>query len=218
MNLACAMGIPAPKFISYGSLDSKDHFTSILMTRMSGRPLDTFKSDEINLDSIKRELIRILTRMRSFASPWDEAVCGVAGGPICGPLIPGCPLSACANEEAFQQSIREITSWDRRCGEEAEYVRQGEEFFALPRHAIVFTHGDLNNHNIMIGQDGRISGIVDWEAAAWLPDYWEVSVTAILSRRPWGRFLNEQVTSGVYQKEVEGHRAIFPLIANSLSY
>ncbi|OAA36782.1 Protein kinase-like domain protein [Beauveria brongniartii RCEF 3172] len=40
-------------------------------------------------------------------------------------------------------------------------------------HRIVFTHGDLAPRNIMM-QDGKISGIVDWEDAGWYPEYWEL--------------------------------------------
>ncbi len=53
-------------------------------------------------------------------------------------------------------------------------------------HDIVFTHGDLWDHNIMVDQ-GHINGIVDWECAGWLPEYWEY--TSILQwtgiREPW---------------------------------
>lgn len=36
----------------------------------------------------------------------------------------------------------------------------------------VLTHGDLSSTNIMV-KDGKIAAIIDWESAAWLPDYWE---------------------------------------------
>ncbi|RDB22097.1 hypothetical protein Hypma_010979 [Hypsizygus marmoreus] len=36
----------------------------------------------------------------------------------------------------------------------------------------VFTHGDLGPHNIL-RKDGRIVGVIDWETAGWLPEYWE---------------------------------------------
>ncbi|KAK0186168.1 hypothetical protein F5146DRAFT_171719 [Armillaria mellea] len=53
-------------------------------------------------------------------------------------------------------------------------------------HDIVFTHGDLWDHNIMVDQ-GHITGIVDWEWAGWLPEYWEY--TSILQwigiQMPW---------------------------------
>lgn len=40
-------------------------------------------------------------------------------------------------------------------------------------HDIVFTHADLNMRNILVDEDGKLSGIVDWECAGWYPEYWE---------------------------------------------
>ena len=41
------------------------------------------------------------------------------------------------------------------------------------KHDIVFTHGDLNLRNILVDDDGKIFGNVDWECAGWYPEYWE---------------------------------------------
>ena len=43
------------------------------------------------------------------------------------------------------------------------------------KHDVVFTHGDLLLHNIIV-EDGHISGIIDWECAGWMPEYWEFGV------------------------------------------
>lgn len=37
----------------------------------------------------------------------------------------------------------------------------------------VFTHGDIAPRNIMVDESLQITGIIDWEAAGWYPDYWE---------------------------------------------
>lgn len=39
-------------------------------------------------------------------------------------------------------------------------------------HQLRFSHGDLGFHNILV-QDGRITGVIDWEFAGWYPEYWE---------------------------------------------
>ena len=44
----------------------------------------------------------------------------------------------------------------------------------LPRSDLsVFTHADIAPRNIMVDQTHHITGILDWEAAGWYPDYWE---------------------------------------------
>jgi aminoglycoside phosphotransferase (APT) family kinase protein len=40
-------------------------------------------------------------------------------------------------------------------------------------HSIVFTHGDINDRNILIDRDGNIAGLIDWEMSGWMPEYWE---------------------------------------------
>ena len=43
----------------------------------------------------------------------------------------------------------------------------------LPRSSTsVFTHADIAPRNIMVDAQYRITGIIDWEAAGWYPDYW----------------------------------------------
>jgi hypothetical protein len=44
----------------------------------------------------------------------------------------------------------------------------------LPRSSTsVFTHGDLAPRNIIVDDQCRITGVLDWESSGWFPDYWE---------------------------------------------
>lgn len=40
-------------------------------------------------------------------------------------------------------------------------------------HRVVFTHGDLAPRNIMVSEEGKVTGVIDWEDAGWYPAYWE---------------------------------------------
>ncbi len=53
-------------------------------------------------------------------------------------------------------------------------------------HEIVFSHGDLNLHNIII-KDGDIVALLDWECAGWYPEHWEYIkfCAASLHDREW---------------------------------
>ncbi|TRM62899.1 hypothetical protein BD626DRAFT_496919 [Schizophyllum amplum] len=229
MNLARAMGIPAPRFISFGSYgDTTDtsKCNSLLMTRVPGYNLSWYDDDAIDWDIIKEDLVRIITRMRSFSSPFGNAICGAGGGPIRGPLVPWKP-PRCADEADFRRHIDpsdhfpRLLATSRSEAERAVYaakIPQVEAFLALPEHAVVFTHGDLVRHNIFVGEDGHISGIIDWEAGAWMPDYWEFSVTAPMPMGPWGQYMDKKVSGGVYAREIKGHQALFPFIADGFSY
>ncbi|KAI0649412.1 hypothetical protein C8Q79DRAFT_903193 [Trametes meyenii] len=221
MNLARAMGVPAPRFISFaepplGSLAPP----SILMTRIHGVELDLLEDDQIDLDVIRGDLVRILAKMRRFTSPHGDAVCGVDGGPVRGPLVPMSPLPACASEAAFYDTMRRIGYFSPASDDERELlcVARTEKFFALAPHAIVFTHGDLHKHNIMVGADGHISGIIDWESAAWLPEYWEFGMVAIFPGSRWGQFMVDSVAAGAYADEIVGQQNMYHLVADTLSY
>jgi len=220
MNLARAMGVPAPRFISFGSPPSPSYcgyrgscFPSMLMTCLHGTPL----GNDVGLEGVREDLVRILTLMRRFASPWGDAVCGIDGGPVHGPLVPAGPLPPSVNEAAFYEAFQHHGQFTPTDASSRESLAVAKRFFALPRHAIVFTHGDLNPQNILVDANGRVTGIVDWEAAAWLPSYWEVSITAVFPKRRWGIFMNEEVTSGVYAEEVKGYRGVAHLTADTLS-
>ncbi|OJT01885.1 hypothetical protein TRAPUB_7662 [Trametes pubescens] len=234
MNLARAMGVPAPRFISFGSLGVRSACPSLLMTSVPGYPLDWFDPGQVDLDVVAADLTRILARMRSFASPHGAAVCGVAGREIRGPMVPASPLEPFADEDAFNARLRAFvtnvrmelfTEGVKPEDMEATLGRHGARvdtletclFAPSQRHAIVFTHGDLNMQNIMIGPDGHVCGIIDWEAAAWLPEYWEFSITAIVETLPWGRFM-DKMSGGVYEHELKGHQALFPYVSGSFSY
>ncbi|RPD53259.1 hypothetical protein L226DRAFT_540777 [Lentinus tigrinus ALCF2SS1-7] len=223
MNLARAMGVPAPRFISFGepppSYIAKHPLAtpSLLMTQVPGIELSLLNDDEVDFEVVRSDLLSILASMRRFASPWGDAVCGMDGGHLYGPLVPGSPLPPCANESAFYDTLRIIGNLPNVPQGAEACLETAERFFALPRHAIVFTHGDLLRHNIMVGEDGHISGIIDWESAAWLPEYWEISVTTVFKGYRWGQFMDKKVASDAYAAEVEGHRAMFSLLGDSLS-
>ncbi|KAL8296018.1 hypothetical protein RB600_001485 [Gaeumannomyces tritici] len=58
-------------------------------------------------------------------------------------------------------------------------------------HAPVFTHGDLQPKNILIGSDGQLV-LIDWESAGWYPSYWEYAV-AMFACGDWGNDWHEYV-------------------------
>ncbi|KAH9850470.1 kinase-like domain-containing protein [Lenzites betulinus] len=237
MNLARAMGIPAPRCISFGSLGlakGVDYTVcdSLLMTRVPGRPLETFNNDEVDWDTFTADLTRILARMRSFSNPFGDAVCGAAGGMIHGTMVPAPPLPRYANEDAFKEGIRSnfrpiLYNDPNPTPEQVDQMLKSRAaamevlktyFFDAPPHAIVFTHGDLNPQNIMMGADGRICALIDWEAAAWLPEYWEFSVTFLLPMLPWGKFMGNVLTEGVYADEIRGHQELIKFVELNGSY
>lgn len=71
-------------------------------------------------------------------------------------------------------------------------------------HDIVFTNGDIAPYNILVVEDGRISGLIDWEAAGYYLEYWEYTTAYNSAKRAWWFDLVGEVTDGRYTKEREG--------------
>ncbi|KAJ5398666.1 hypothetical protein N7465_009155 [Penicillium sp. CMV-2018d] len=52
-------------------------------------------------------------------------------------------------------------------------------------HRITFTHGDFKAHNILVGDDGHLSGFLDWESAGWCPEYWDFTTARRFGKNSW---------------------------------
>jgi aminoglycoside phosphotransferase (APT) family kinase protein len=52
-------------------------------------------------------------------------------------------------------------------------------------HRITFTHGDFKAHNILVDEEGHLSGFLDWESAGWYPEYWEFTTAMRFGKDSW---------------------------------
>lgn len=75
-------------------------------------------------------------------------------------------------------------------------------------HRIVFTHGDLVPHNIIV-KDNRILALIDWEYAGWYPEHWEL-VKFLSGATPYRDWLNlaEHIFPGQYPDEIVAFEAM----------
>ncbi|EMD31209.1 hypothetical protein CERSUDRAFT_60327, partial [Gelatoporia subvermispora B] len=217
MVAAHAIGVPVPRFISYGRRTSRCSWGSILMTRIPGQPLSQVFSSlsPAELDTVKSELATYLSRMRSYHNPWATRICGVDGGDFYGARVPSGHLPACDDEKAFYEALLRFAF--NVNGESGERLyASAKRMLSLMPHAIVFTHGDLWHHNIMI-HNGHISGIIDWEWSGWFPEYWEFTSIMRWTRASWSRFLST-LPQYHYDAELESEIALVTMSADSFSY
>ncbi|CAK7230210.1 hypothetical protein SBRCBS47491_007509 [Sporothrix bragantina] len=81
--------------------------------------------------------------------------------------------------------LQESPSWtdqERRLDNEAK-----SNYVAGPA---VLTHGGLSANNTMADGD-KVTAIIDWETAAWMPDYWEYANTWFVN--PCNPYWQEEV-------------------------
>jgi aminoglycoside phosphotransferase len=82
-------------------------------------------------------------------------------------------------------------------------------------HRIVFTHGDLEHHNIMV-KGGRITGFLDWEASGWYPDYWEFTTPLKFGSPDFWRYgFIMELGGESYLAELDCERALMSLTIDS---
>lgn len=161
-------------------LVSNSTYTYLLTSRVPGYRLghcmDTFSDEQLeDLVCQLRQFVGHLRKIQRDGAPenctisnavgeacHDFRISGATGEDFVGPF---------ANEEEFNKSlqIRDDLPVHRK------------------RHRIVFTHGDLNMRNILVTEDGKLSGVVDWENAGWYPEYWEYTKALYVTKfhRRW---------------------------------
>ena len=70
-------------------------------------------------------------------------------------------------------------------------------------HRIVFTHGDLKAHNILVNDEGHLSGFLDWECAGWCPEYWDFTTAMRFGRNSWWYQVASILGGDQYSAELE---------------
>ncbi|GJJ11007.1 hypothetical protein Clacol_005236 [Clathrus columnatus] len=114
--------------------------------------------------TIVNELDQCLIRLRQFPNPKGEHIGSLADGPIPSFRVSGGVIPLAENKRQFLSNLIGLHKFEGNLSDILDV-----------HHDIVLTHGDLYCHNILV-KDGHLSGIVDWECAGWLPEYWEYTM------------------------------------------
>ncbi|CAL1707057.1 unnamed protein product [Somion occarium] len=196
-------------------------YGSILMTRIPGQILnDCHKSLEPSqLASIMSDIDSCLAVMRRYSSPWGSRICSVLGGRVHGARIVGGRNGPYPNSLAFNHDYIQYKQSQRWVHEPVEEVLGDAEVMNTlsANHRVVFTHGDLLPHNILI-RDGRLAAILDWEFSGWFPEYWEYTEMQRFSPK---YFWTQQVValpSYKYAAELKASRAMWTLASDSFNF
>ena len=223
-QMARAAGMPVPRVLSVGEHPNcpfTRHF-SILMTRLLGFPLDnSFELFDVDWDDeseepFLRELKECVTTMRKWRSPYDQSVCSVLGTSIRSSRVSGHIMGPFADQDEFHDFLlapASAHSFDS-VEEYSKTLVQANKIRSYP-HRLTFSHGDLKAHNILIDQDGHLSGFLDWESAGWHPEYWDFTTAMRFGRSSWWFQAASWLGGGQYQKELACDIAINALTVDS---
>lgn len=220
MQVARTAGFPVPRVICYGEHPDTPHApVSILMTRVPGKELgqvyETLSSEDQR--SVVRELKGYLDVMRGWPNPWGaNRICSLLGTAIRSVRVPNHYAGPFESEAEFNEYLIRA-SWRGGFSSDEEYnkalnLAKGMEKLT---HCILFTHGDLKPHNIMV-EGGKITGFLDWESAGWYPEYWDFTTALRFTRKDlwWYDFVLE-LGGGMYLAELDCEYALTLLTSAS---
>lgn len=166
--------IPVPKVLN---CYKKDGIGYILMDFIEGEMLNNAwpKLSPEAKNTILTELSDYIRQMRQIpARPDNMIVIGsVTGGPAVdqrsmGP-IKGGPFKS--EEEFNDWQLDQLLPGIPLSNRDMYHAMQKAD------HAIVFSHGDLGFHNVLV-QNGHVVAIIDWESAGWMPEHWDYCKSA----------------------------------------
>lgn len=150
----------------------------IFMNYIDGNTLESVwpSLDDATKQRVCKDIWQVIAKIREVPKPSDidQSVyySSADGSPIHHPMLgdPEDPCPKLMDDEALRARINE------------RYVKHNGLSYAdgkdlpmlLPRsECSVFTHGDIHPGNILLDKACHIIGLVDWESAGFLPDYWE---------------------------------------------
>ncbi|KAK2865486.1 hypothetical protein FQN49_003525 [Arthroderma sp. PD_2] len=220
MQMAEAAGMPVPKFICCGEHPNAPYnrVFSILMTRLPGVTLEN-SDDSLQVEGEEpwlEELKTCVTAMRQWRAPDKLATGSVIRTSLRSPRVPGHIMGPFVNEKELYEylfspaSAHGFTSND----EYQETLLQAKKIQERP-HRITFTHGDFKAHNILVDDDGHLSGFLDWESAGWYPEYWEFTTAMRFGRDSWWFQVASWIGGDQYSEELSSDVALNQLTVDS---
>ncbi|OJJ67124.1 hypothetical protein ASPBRDRAFT_136536 [Aspergillus brasiliensis CBS 101740] len=186
--------IPVPKVLKNWKED--DH--KLIMMDVTGQPLNTIwpSLSFEQRQSIAKQTVEYLLELRQFQS---DRMQSLDGGPVFDNSFfvywdDRCPRGPFASDDELWAEM------ERRLPEcVSEAVRNQLRSLMPPSTPYTLTHGDLSSNNIMV-KDGRVTGIIDWETAAYMPVWWEAVSGSIamhgLEDEEWRDILQDEFAQG----------------------
>ncbi|KAI9861851.1 MAG: hypothetical protein M1824_001962 [Vezdaea acicularis] len=220
MQMARAAGMPVPKVLCYGEHPS-DSFEpiSILMTRLPGWSLSNPSAQFVVEEEQPwfDDLVKCVHAMRQWKSPFkDKQICSASGTYISTQRVPRHAMGPFKVErELHDYLLSAASSHSFKSLEEYETTLTKARKIIDIEHHIVFTHGDLKAHNILVDEDYHLSGFLDWECAGWCPDYWDFTTAMRFGRDSWWYQAISILGGDKYMPELEYDRALNKLTVDS---
>jgi aminoglycoside phosphotransferase len=192
--------IPAPRGIDAVQYSDSSY---LLMTSVPGQRIGQIlpTMTDRQLDDVVQDLEKYVAELRQIPNKTGSKtqICNSLGGGVFDWRIGDSQRKELIfhNETDFNQFLTSDLPLD-----EDAWIQISKSHSV--KHKIVFTHADLSPRNILVDENKKISGIVDWECAGWYPEYWECSKMhfAVRHTHRWIADVIDQMFS-MYYDEVQ---------------
>lgn len=168
--------IPVPAVLDFWN--PRDDSGAILMewfpdTRTVGEAWPMLSEEQKSI--ITNQIRGYVDQLRELKQPLHKhgQICAIDGTAFWDTRIKlDRPVGPFSSEETFNNYRLSLLDRYRQSKISSMKVKALESNLHID-HQVVFTHGDLNERNILIDNNCKVVAILDWETAAWMPEYWE---------------------------------------------
>ena len=189
--------VPVPRIIDCISVPTG---VLIVMTRLPGEPLGRHFIHMTTKEraQFQRDLGSALKQLHRTSAP-DPLISAIDGKPFADWRISEGGLHGPfdSEKELYEYLYKRIPS------EHHQRLRDLARSVHDVPHRLCLTHNDISPNSILV-DNNRFSGLVGWEGAAWLPEWWEYTRSIYMRDRwrEWVDLMNEAHPE-LYPKELE---------------
>ena len=175
----------------------------MVMTRIRGQMLaDVFHLMSYNeRDQFADDLRACIQQLRAIPNNTPYLFADTTGGRMIDHRVPDRECGPFNTEADFNNHLY-------HCGVGSDLIKSIEPVHSR-KHESYFTHSDLHTTNLLV-EGGRLCGIVDWECAAFKPEYWEFTkaMYGVWNRGPIENMFR-RVFGALYSEELEVEQALW---------
>lgn len=181
----------------------------VVMDRVPGVPFGQVIATMggANIKKICRQLSWYIKVLRSCPEPVDyrNQVCSFIGGAMEDAALSEFDAVGPFSKEEFVEYLMKTYIENR--AEREDHLREILWRELKDPKKLYLTHGDLHLYNIMVDKTGKngeykVTGIIDWTTAGWMPIYWEGYKAGFMPRLEQGWREIAPIVTGGYEEEI----------------
>lgn len=208
MFVAANTSIPVPRILDV--LDDRGNLF-VIMTRLPGIQAKVAMKDldDQGWRQFEQDIQNWWYQLRSLVPPTNVVGSLLGTASLQRRMSMDIPIGPFDNIAAFHHYLMTLCPEDQGSPPYDEFRRLAPiKSFNKP-HRLCFTHGDLVPHNLLM-ENGRLSGLVDFESSGWFPEYWDFTGTYGWAQGNWKEMLLRIFPQ--YQDEVEVEKYLWEAV------